>query len=143
MKTLVTYFTLIVFLFSGCSSWQDRKIEKTVNQFWNAVEDKNIDGCIDLFHEGKSYSSGIHMQVDFLNKNYDKFNSYAHFKENIIVKDTTYIGIKSKYVQYKIPAKFGTSNKDLTITFLFYKPLGGNKIINTFFLSRNFADWRK
>ncbi len=118
-----------------------REITKTVTSFLDAVEKNNTNQCRDLIKDGHDSYGSIHMQVRFLNKNYKKINSYVNLKESIKVKDTVYVGAKMKYVQYRV--KNSNPNylqKPLTITFVFYKHNGYDKISNSFFLD-NFLDW--
>jgi len=119
----------------------ERKIKKTVTNFWNAVERKKVSQCIDLIKDGQDYYGSINMQVSFLNKNYKKINSYINLKENINVKDTVYVGAKMKYVQYRIKnSKPNYTQHPLLITFIFYDQTGYDKVFNSAFTD-NFLKW--
>ena len=119
-------------------SSEERRIKQTVTNFLNAAEKKERKKCEDLIYEGDHYSGAISMQLHYLNKNLKNIN-YEDLKNNIKIKDTVYIlGAKMKYVKYIIKNPNNKSTP-LMMTFVFYKPIGYDKIYSPNFLE-NFLD---
>lgn len=118
-----------------------RKITKTVTNFWNAVEKNDGNEYKSLIYESEKYPGVISMERKFLNKNYNKINSYINLKENIKVKDTVFNGAKRQYVQYWIKNnKPNYTQKPLIITFIFYQQVGYDKVYNPSVLD-DFLKW--
>ena len=118
-----------------------RKITKTVTDFWNAVEKNDGNEYKSLIYESEKYPGVISMERKFLNKNYNKINSYINLKENIKVKDTVFNGAKRQYVQYWIKNnKPNYTQKPLIITFIFYQQVGYDKVYNPSVLD-DFLKW--
>ncbi|SEG62796.1 hypothetical protein SAMN05421847_3019 [Halpernia humi] len=116
----------------------EKQIKKTVSEYWTLMEKGEFNQSVKLFHDGESYSGGLHMYFYKLQKHYKYLNEEKKFKENIIVKDTTYIGQKMKYVQYYIKDK-KQKKPPLIITFIFWKENGYDNIYSTKF--ENLLEW--
>lgn len=136
---VINYILGILFLLNiNCCVNQKKKdeeqIKDTVTKYWKAVKENKVEECLNLFEDVENYKGGVQSDIYFLHKNYDKINPNDILLKNIRVKDTVvmFSQNKQKYVQYIIK-KENDSNclkKPLIITFMFYKPVGYNKIFN-------------
>ncbi len=144
MRIKIKIFILLISLvLISCNTEASakRKITKTVTNFWNAVEKNDGNEYKSLIYESEKYPGVISMERKFLNKNYNKINSYINLKENIKVKDTVFNGAKRQYVQYWIKNnKPNYTQKPLIITFIFYKQVGYDKVYNPSVLD-DFLKW--
>ena len=150
MKTIRYITILLVLLNISCCVNQKQKdeeqIKDTINKYWHSVKENNVKECLSLFEDVENYSGVVQSDLFFLNKNYDKINPNNILLKNIKIKDTTvmFAENKQKYVQYMIKKENDTTylKKPLIITFMFYKPVGYNKIFNRAVL-QNSSNWDK
>lgn len=133
----------ILLISCNTNSSANRKMKNTVISFLDGIEKRNTNQCRDLIHNGHEYYGSIRMQVYFLNKNYQKINSYVDLRKNINIQDTIYSGAKMKYVQYYIKNhNLKKTQKPLVITFIFYNEVGYDKVFNSFFVE-NMLEWEE
>jgi len=143
------YITIILFLLSISSCVNQRKkddeqIKNTITEYLKAVKENDLQKCKSLIEDGETYSGGIQGQFYFLQKNYERINPNNVLLKNIKIKDTigTIPSVKLKYVQYTIKKDNDNTylKKPLIITFMFYKPVGYDKIFNASIL-QNHIGW--
>lgn len=143
---LATLFLLNISCCINQKKKDEEQIKDTVTKYWKAVKEDKVEECLNLFEDVENYEGGVQSDIYFLHKNYDKINPNDILLKNIKVKDTVvmFAQNKQKYVQYVIK-KENDSNymkKPLIITFMFYKPVGYNKIFNRAVL-QNHIGWDK
>lgn len=122
------------------------EIKQTVKNYFSAVKANDLEKCKFLIEDSENYSGVIQGEFNFLHKNYDEINPNDVLLRNILIKDTlvTFTNEKEKYVQYIIKNDKNPNNlkKPLIITFMFYKPVGYDKIFNRIIL-QNHIGWDK
>lgn len=149
MKSAPLYLVLFLF-YTGCVSQEQKdkeQIKKTVLKYWKAVRENNLPMYNSLIYDAENDPGVTASELFFLNKHYNEINSKKDLLNSIKVKDTTDIfmpSIKMKYVQYVYKKENDTNNlkKPLIITFLFFKPVGFDKIHNPGTL-QNHIGWDK
>ncbi|ASW73628.1 hypothetical protein IQ37_19325 [Chryseobacterium piperi] len=150
MRTIKYILGILFLLNISCCVNQKKKdeeqIKNTVKEYLKAVKENDLQKVYGLIDDSDTFFGGIQGEFYFLKKNYDKINPNNILLKNIKVKDTvvTFAQNKQKYVQYVIK-KENDSNylkKPLIITFMFYKPVGYNKIYNSVIL-QNHIGWDK
>ncbi|MBC7749471.1 MAG: hypothetical protein H7Z76_13010 [Methylotenera sp.] len=150
MKTIkpILFFLLFFFTISCVNQKQkdQEEIKQTVKNYFNAVKANDLEKCKLLIEDSENYLGVIQGEFNFLHKNYDEINPNDVLLRNILVKDTliTFTNEKEKYVQYIIKNDKNPNNlkKPLIITFMFYKPVGYDKIFNRVILE-NHIGWDK
>jgi len=149
MKPIILYLFLSVFCISCVSQDQkdNEEIKVTVTKYWKSVRENNLQLYNSLIYDSENYPGVTASELFFLNKHYNDINSKKDLLNNIKVKDTidAFIpSVKMKYVQYIYKKENDTNNlkKPLIITFMFYKPMGLNRIYNQGIL-QNHIGWDK
>ncbi|AYZ36302.1 hypothetical protein EGY07_12295 [Chryseobacterium indologenes] len=150
MKT-IKYISLILILLSiSCCVNQKQKdeeeIKNTIREYWKAVKTNDLQKCNSLIYDNETFFGVIQGEFYFLHDNYNKVNPNDILLKNIKIKDTVvmFAENKQKYVQYTIKKENDTTylKKPLIITFMFYRPVGFNKIYNPVILE-NHIGWDK
>ncbi|MDN4014001.1 hypothetical protein QX233_16130 [Chryseobacterium gambrini] len=149
MKTIKYISFILILLSISCCVNQKQKdeeqIKNTVREYWTAVKNNDLQSYNGLIYESENFPGVTAGDLYFLHKHYKALNIQEKLKDEIKIKDTIGLSpdIKMKYVQYIFKKEdYSNMKKPLTVTLIFYKPIGFNKISDPVILE-NHIGWDK
>ncbi|KFF08219.1 hypothetical protein IW15_22750 [Chryseobacterium soli] len=149
MKTIKYISLILILLCVSCVNQKkkdDEQIKNTVREYWKAVKTNDLKAYNNLIYDSENFPGVTMGDLGFLHDHYKILNLDEILQKNIKIKDTTGLSPDTtmKYVQYTIKKENDSNymNKPLTITLMFYKPIGLNKIYDPVILE-NHIGWDK